>query len=249
MRRRPGYKSRPSVATLAESLGLLRSKDLEAHGAPRSQLNLLCNVGGMREVAPGVWARSSVRVTAEAIAAKRVPRGVLCLKSALWIHGLLPGAPDAVWMAIGEHARKPRWNEPPLHVVRFSGHAQSEGIEQRQLWGLPITVYGVAKTVADLFKYRNKLGFPIAVRAIHDALLSGLTTSDEVRRFAEICRVTRSVSPYLDVLEARRGHDLRRARQAFLAREDARARRQEAPTLHQAAGHPESEWPVGYPGP
>ncbi|WP_050989247.1 type IV toxin-antitoxin system AbiEi family antitoxin domain-containing protein [Corallococcus macrosporus] len=244
MSRRPGYKSRPAVATLVESLGLLRSRDLEAHGAPRSQLNLMCKVGMLSEVAPGVWARSNAMVTAAAIAAKRVPRGVLCLKSALWVHGMLPEAPAEVWMAIGEHARKPQWSEPPLRVVRFSGRAQSEGIEQRKLWGMPITVYGVAKTVADLFKYRNKLGFPIAVRAIHDALLSGRTTADEVRRFAETCRVTRSVSPYLDVLEARRGHDILRARQAFLAREDARKRRLEAPALHQVAGDPDSEWPL-----
>ncbi|NVJ04045.1 hypothetical protein HUW63_02140 [Myxococcus sp. AM001] len=241
MRRRPGYKTRPSVATLAESLGLLRSRDLEAHGAPRSQLNLLCNVRALREVAPGIWARSSAMVTAEAIATKRVPRGVLCLKSALWVHGLLPESPAEVWMAIGEHARKPRWDQPTLQAVRFSGRAQTEGVEHRLFWGLPVTVYGVAKTVADLFKYRNKLGFPIAVRALRDALLSGLTTSDEVRRFSEICRVTKSVGPYLDVLEARRGHDIQRARQAFLAREEARARRQEAPFLHQVAGHPESE--------
>ncbi|WP_216620518.1 MULTISPECIES: type IV toxin-antitoxin system AbiEi family antitoxin domain-containing protein [Myxococcus] len=241
IRRRPGYKSRPSVAALAESLGLLRSRDLETHGAPRSQLNLLCNVGALREVAPGVWARSSAMVTAAAIAVKRVPRGVLCLKSALWVHGLLPESPTEVWMAIGAHARKPRWDQPPLQVVRFSGCAQTEGIEHRLLWGLPITVYGVAKTVADLFKYRNKLGFPIAVRALHDSLLSGLTTSDEVRHFAEICRVRKSVGPYLEVLEARRGQDILRARQAFLAREAARARFLEAPLLHQLPGHPESE--------
>ncbi|AKQ65396.1 hypothetical protein A176_002308 [Myxococcus hansupus] len=97
-------------------------------------------------------------------------------------------------------------------------------------------VYGAAKTVADLFKYRNKLGFPIAVSAIRDTLLSGLSTAEDIWRFAEICRVTKVIRHYLDVLEARRGQDIRLARQAFLARERARARSQEAPL----PGHPES---------
>ncbi len=241
LRRRPGYKTRPSVTELAERLGLLRSRDLEAHGVPRTELNLLRNLGAMREVAPGVWAQSNAWVNATAIAAKRVPRGVLCLKSALWVHGLLPEAPAEVWMAIGEHARKPTWTEPPLHVVRFSGRARTEGVEHRRLGSMPIVVYGPAKTVADLFKYRNKLGFPIAVNAVRDTLLSGLSTAEEIWRFAEVCRVTKVIRPYLDVMEARRGQDIRLARQAFLARELARARNPEAPFLERVPGHPESE--------
>ncbi|MFP2913171.1 hypothetical protein ACLESD_50845 [Pyxidicoccus sp. 3LFB2] len=190
---------------------------------PRSELRLMLGLGFLREVAPGVWCRTSAQFHVTAVAAKRVPHGVLCLKSALWLHGL--GAePDKVWMAIGEKARKPRWEQPPLQVVRFSGRALSEGIEQRSVYGFPVPVYSVAKTVADLFKYRNKLGYSIAVRALNDALLAGLCTQEELLRFVDLCRVGKVVAPYLEVLRKRRGSDLARAEQDRLERLEREAR-------------------------
>ncbi|MCP3136126.1 type IV toxin-antitoxin system AbiEi family antitoxin domain-containing protein [Pyxidicoccus xibeiensis] len=208
LRRRPGYKTRPGVMELSRELGLLRSRDLEAHGVPRTQLRLMLSLGSLREVAPGVWAHRYMPPDAVLVAAKRVPRGVLCLKSALWLHGLLPEEPAEVWMAIGERARKPRWSQPPLHVARFSGPALSEGIEHRTFHGVSVRVYGVAKTIADLFKYRNKLGYPVAVRALRAGLLSGRCSEEDVLRFAAICRVGKSVAPYLEVIRARKGREL-----------------------------------------
>ncbi|MFP2929229.1 hypothetical protein ACLESO_29305 [Pyxidicoccus sp. 3LG] len=195
---------------LSQGLGLLRSRDLEAHGVPRTELRLMLGLGFLHEVAPGVWARPQMSFNAAMIAAKRVPSGVLCLKSALWFHGLLPEEPAEVWMAIGERARKPRWDQPRLQVARFSGRALSEGIEHYSVHGVTVRVYGVAKTVADLFKYRNKLGYPLAVRALRDGLLSGRCSQEELLRFAGICRVGKTIAPYLEVIRARRGHDLDR---------------------------------------
>ncbi|MCY1017268.1 type IV toxin-antitoxin system AbiEi family antitoxin domain-containing protein [Pyxidicoccus sp. MSG2] len=208
--------------TLAEEMGLLRWRDLEARGMPRSELQLRVRMGSLTKVARGLWRPYRFEFPAAAVAARRVPRGVLCLKTALWVHGLSREEPDKVWMAIDEKARKPRWEEPPLQVVRFSGLALSEGIEYRSIHGVQVPVYSVAKTVADLFKYRGKLGYPIAVRALGDALLTGRCSQEELLRFAGICRVGTSMAPYLEVIRARRGPDLARAEQARVAREAER---------------------------
>ncbi|MBN1210171.1 MAG: hypothetical protein JXB05_35290 [Myxococcaceae bacterium] len=145
------------------------------------------------------------------MAAKCVPQAVVCLSSALYFHGLLSEEPSEVFLAIGEKARRPRRQQPPLRIVRFSGPALSEGIEHHSDQGVPVRVYSVAKTVADLFKYRGKLGYPAAVQALRVALLAGRCTPEEILRFGAICRVTRTVEPYLGVLLARRGADIQAA--------------------------------------
>lgn len=211
LRRRPDRFTRPSVLSLAKELGLLRSRDLESRGIPRSELRLMLGVGLLQEVAPGVWGQSLRSFDAMVLAAKRVPQGVVCLRSALCFHGLLREPPGEVWLAIGEKARRPRCQQPPLRIVRFSGSALSLGIEEHVVQGVPVRVYGVAKTVADLFKYRNKLGYPVAVHALRDALLSGRCTPEEVLHFGAICRVTRTLTPYLELLMTRRGDALRTA--------------------------------------
>jgi predicted transcriptional regulator of viral defense system len=199
------------VLSLVEELGLLRSRDLESRGIPRSALRLMLGLGLLHEVAPGVWSRPLRPFDATVLAAKRVPQGVVCLHSALSFHGLLREPPGEVWLAIGEKARRPRCQQPPLRIVRFSGSALSLGIEQHVVQGVPVRVYGVAKTVADLFKYRNKLGYPVAVHALRDALLSGRCTPEEVLHFGAICRVTRTLAPYLELLMTRRGDAIRTA--------------------------------------
>lgn len=203
LRPRPDRFTRPSVVELAKRHGLLRLRDLESLGIPRAQLRLT-----LRQVAPGVWGQGFYSFSRTTIAAKAVPQGVVCLGSALHFHGLLPEEPPEVWLAIGEKARRPIREQPPLHIVRFSGAALLEGVELHEDRGVPVRVYSVAKTVADLFKYRNKLGYPMAIQALRTALLTGCCTPGEVRHFAALCRVTRTVVPYLEVLMARHGGDL-----------------------------------------
>lgn len=213
---RPDRFTRPSASELAERLGLLRLRDVKAHGIPRPRLRV-----ELQEVAPGVWGRRNWPYSRTTVAAKCVPQAIVCLSSALYFHGLLPEEPPEVFLAIGEKARRPCRQQPPLRTVRFSGAALSEGVEHHSDFGVPVRVYSVAKTVADLFKYRGKLGYPVAVRALRDALLAGLCTPEELLRYAAICHVTRTVKPYLEVLMARRGSEVQAAfenRQAHAAR-------------------------------
>jgi hypothetical protein len=215
LRARPDRFTRPSASELAAKLGLLRLRDVKAHGIPRPRLRV-----ELQEVAPGIWGRRNLPFSRTTVAAKCVPQAIVCLSSALYFHGLLPEEPPEVFLAIGEKARRPRRQQPPLHIVRFSGAALSEGVEQHSDLGVPVRVYSVAKTVADLFKYRGKLGYPVAVRALRDALLTGLCTPEELLRYGAICHVTRTLKPYLDVLLARRGTDIQVAianRRALLA--------------------------------
>jgi len=179
----------------------VRPADLEAHGIPRGRLYRLLRRGLVERQARGIYVLSAHPYTAHhtlAQVAKRVPGGVLCLLTALRFHELTTQAPAEVWIALSERARKPRLDYPRLRVTRFSGAALSEGIETHRLEKVDVRVYSAAKTVADCFKYRNKVGVDVAVEALRDFSRRHRGGATELARFARICRVTRVMQPYLD---------------------------------------------------
>lgn len=134
-------------------------------------------------------------------AAKRVPKGVICLLSALRFHGLTTQKPFEVWLAVERGARRPTTDTPPLRVHFFSGTAFTAGIETHELEGVSVRVYSAAKTVADCFKYRNKIGIDVALEALRDTLRQRKATVDEIWQYAEVCRVSRVIYPYLEALD------------------------------------------------
>ncbi len=189
------------ILSLAASQPLVRPRDVEALGIAREFLLRLHRQGILVRPARGVYALADSSVTEHhslAIAAKLVPRGVVCLLSALRFHGLTTQDPHEVWMAIDFKARKPSIEVPALRVVRFSGRALTEGIDTHPIEGVPVRVYGPAKTVADSFKYRNKIGIDVAIEALRDALHKRKATVDEIHRFAKVCRVAKVIRPYLE---------------------------------------------------
>jgi predicted transcriptional regulator of viral defense system len=129
-----------------------------------------------------------------------VPKGIICLLSALRFHGLTTQAPFEVWLAIENKALAPKLEYPPLRIVRFSGAALTEGVEEHIVDGVTIRITGVAKTVADCFKYRNKIGLDVALEALRDAWHEKRMNSDEIWRYAKVCRVANVMRPYLDSL-------------------------------------------------
>jgi predicted transcriptional regulator of viral defense system len=133
--------------------------------------------------------------------ARRVPKGVICLLSALRFHNLTTQAPHEVWLAIGNKAAAPRLDYPPLRILRFSVVTLTEGVEEHMVDGVPIRVTGVAKTVADCFKYRNKIGLDVALEALRASWREKRMTSDELWRYAKLCRVANVMRPYLESLE------------------------------------------------
>lgn len=184
-------------------LGVVRAADLEAHGIPRWRLYQLVGRGEVVRQARGIYTAADHAYTADhtlAQVAKRVPGGVICLLTALRFHGLTTQLPAEVWVALPEKARKPRLDYPRLRVTRFSGLALTEGIETHQIEGVDVRVYSAAKTVADCFKYRNKVGIDVAVEALRDFSRRYRGGATELARFARICRVTRVIQPYLDAI-------------------------------------------------
>ena len=184
-------------------MGLARPAELEARGVSRVGLYRLAKQGLVERRARGIYVVRDHPYTAShtlAQVAKRVPSGVFCLLTALQFHELTTQLPREVWVAIGEKARRPRLDHPKLRVTRFSGPALTEGIEVHRIEGVDVRVYSAAKTVADCFKYRNKVGIDVAVEALKDFTRTHRGGAAELARFARICRVTRVMQPYLDAI-------------------------------------------------
>jgi predicted transcriptional regulator of viral defense system len=191
------------ILQIIHQLGIVRPVDLEAHGISRGQLYCLVRKGLVERRARGIYVASRHVITADhtlAQVAKQVPGGVFCLLTALRFHELTTQSPAEVWIALPEKARKPKLDYPRLRVARFSGPALSEGIETHRLEGVGVRVYSAAKTVADCFKYRNKVGVDVAVEALRDYSRRHRGGATELARYARICRVSRVMQPYLDAI-------------------------------------------------
>jgi len=191
------------VLRLVRRLGIVRPRDLRAHGLPGEALWRLARRGLVEQRSRGVYALADHEFTEHhslAEAAKRVPLGVICLLSALRAHDLTTQLPHEVWIAIDRKARLPRSGAAKLRVVRFSGKALTEGVERRMIEGVTVPIYNVAKTVADCFKYRNKIGLDVALEALREAWRARRSTSQDLWKYAEICRVANVMRPYLESL-------------------------------------------------
>lgn len=194
---------RDRALRLIEKIGLARPRELEAHNVTRAQLSRLVKEGLVRRQARGIYVAARHAPTAShtlAHVAKRVPEGVFCLFTALRFHGLTTQSAAEVWIALPEKARRPHLDYPRLRVARFSGAALSEGIEVHRAERVALRVYSPAKTVADCFKYRNKVGIDVAVEALRDFSRLRRGDASELARFARICRVSRVMQPYLDAI-------------------------------------------------
>jgi predicted transcriptional regulator of viral defense system len=192
------------VLRLAGERGLLRARDLASHKIPRVTLSRLIASGRLVQVARGLYTLPKHSPSEQhqlAEVATRVPRGVFCLLTALRFHEITTQSPHNIWLAIPNKARAPKLDYPPLRIVRFSGHALTKGVETHVVDGVNIRVYSVAKTVADCFKYRNKIGLDVALEALRESKREKRATNDELWRYAKICRVGNVMRPYLESIE------------------------------------------------
>jgi predicted transcriptional regulator of viral defense system len=193
--------TKKKALALIEKRGIVRSRDLEAHGISRTLLAHLVEDELVVREARGLYvaARHEPSESHTLVqVAKRVPEAVFCLLTALRFHELTTQSPSEVWIAIAEKARRPNLDHPRLRVARFSGAALTTGVETHQVEGVTIRVTSAAKTVADCFKYRNKIGIDVAVEALRDFARRYRGGSSELARCARVCRVARIMQPYLD---------------------------------------------------
>jgi len=198
------------ILHMARDRGLIRAREVVQKGIHPEYLRRLCAKGELERVSRGVYAlpddefsahRSLVEVS------KQVPKGVVCLLSALRFHELGTQAPHEVWLAVERRSAKPRIQRPPVRVLRFSGPAFHEGIEEHEIEKVPVRIYSPAKTVADCFKYRNRIGLDVALEALRDCLENRKGTRDELWRYARVCRVANVMKPYLEVMFPIRGKE------------------------------------------
>lgn len=191
------------ILALAKRKGILRVKDLRAAHIHPEYLRRLCERGTLIRVGRGLYMPADARPTANlslAQAARRVPHGIVCLLSALRFHEIGTANPFEVWIALARDVRRPQVEYPPLRTMRFSGKALTEGVERHRIESVQVKVYNPAKTVADCFKYRNKIGLDVAIEALRDCLRSRKSTRDQLWQYAKICRVAEVIRPYLAAL-------------------------------------------------
>ena len=198
----PTIRSGPPYVIPA-GLGVLRPRDVAAKGISRTRIQRLSEAGELERVGRGLYVPAGTKVTKHHTlveAATRVPSGVVCLLSALVFHKLTTQSPHEVWLAIDVKARKPNADWPPLRIVRFSGAARAFGVETHVVEGVELHITSRAKTVADCFKYRNKIGVDVAIEALRGYLGKRGRSMDELQSAAEACRVGRVIQPYLEAL-------------------------------------------------
>jgi predicted transcriptional regulator of viral defense system len=188
---------------LAKAAGVLRPRDLATHGIARQYLRLAERQGLVVRSGRGLYTPANAAITefhTFAEAAKRAPRGVICLLSALRFHDIGTQNPFEVWIAIGEKDRRPRSDNPRMRTVRFSKQSLEFGQKTHRIEGVPTRIFSVAKTVADCFKYRNKIGLDVALEALRESLKNRKATTADLWKAAKVCRVANVMRPYMEAL-------------------------------------------------
>ncbi|MDR2863415.1 MAG: hypothetical protein LBV54_06040 [Puniceicoccales bacterium] len=185
-----------SVATVQ------RSRAVEGFGVSRASLQAATRDGLLVRIGRGLYRLpNSKKITANhtlAMVAQCVPKAVFCLLSALRFHNLTTQIPHEVYIALPAGAWRPRLDFVSLHIAHFSSASLAEGVESHDVEGVAIQVFSPAKTVADCFKFRNKLGVDVAIEALRETLNERRASPSEIAHFAKINRVSNVMRPYLE---------------------------------------------------
>jgi predicted transcriptional regulator of viral defense system len=186
-----------------EAGGVLRTSQAQRLGVHPRTLYRLRDAGEIEQLSRGVYRLSEMPLPSEpdlvAVAA-RVHKAVVCLISALHVHGLTTEIPHEVSIALPPGTKRPEIDYPPVRVFWFSGDSYTTGVETWQMDGIQVKIYGAAKTVADCFKFRNKVGIDVAVEALRTGLEGDRLRPAEVLEHARVCRVERVIMPYLEAM-------------------------------------------------
>lgn len=194
---------RDQALTLLKRRGITRLADLQTAGIAATTVSRMERAGEVVRLARGLYQLPDADLDPHqslAEAARLVPRGVICLASALAFHGLTDQMPPKVWIAIGRKDWRPRISYPPLRVARFSDEHLRHGVERKKIAGTTVPVFGVAKTVADLFRYRRTVGELLALEGLRQALRQRKATPAQLAREAQAAGVWRTMQPYLMAL-------------------------------------------------
>lgn len=192
---------RDQILKMFHSTHVLRARDFVLAGIVREHLSRLVEAGVLVRPGRGLYVLSDDEPTEHRSlveATRLVPSGVICLLSALQFHELTTQSPFEVWLAIDHKTRMPKSESLSLRIMRFSGLALTSAIEEHILEGARVRVYSAAKTVADCFKFRNKVGLDVAIEALRDCLRQKKANCDELWTAAKVCRMTNVMRPYME---------------------------------------------------
>ena len=193
------------ILRLARRHGVIRPRDLAEHGIPRTALQRLVESGAIERRGRGLYIAAGADLGEKQTvieASRRVPGGIVCLLSALQFHDFTTQTTREVWMALPAKAWRPRNPGLPLRFVFLSGPALESGIQKKSIHGVTVRVYSPAKTVADCFKFRNKVGMDVAMEALREGWRARRFQMDELTAAAKACRVWRIMRPYMELLVA-----------------------------------------------
>jgi predicted transcriptional regulator of viral defense system len=199
-----GKSKEQAVIDLAKKLGTIRIKDLLDRGIHPEFARRLVRKDILIRSERGLYTLADSEITEHhdfALVGKRLPKGVICLTSALRFHGIGTQLPRKIWLALEKGSAQPRLSYPPISLVRLSGPSFSEGIDEHKIEGVVVRIYNPAKTVADCFKFRNRIGLEAAIEAVRESLHERKATSDEIYHYAKICRVWNVMKPYLEAIQ------------------------------------------------
>jgi predicted transcriptional regulator of viral defense system len=190
---------------LLRERGIARLLELRGAGVTAATVSRMERDGEVVRLARGLYQLPDAPLDAHhdlAEAAKRVPGGVVCLLSALAFHGLTDQLPRQVWLAIGQKDWPPAPGGTPIRIARFNQNLLRESVEIHPIEGVPVKIFGVAKTVSDGFRYRNKIGLSVAIEGLQEALGQRKATPGDIFRQAKIGGVGTVIRPYLEALTA-----------------------------------------------
>lgn len=191
------------IAVFKENNGILRTHEAIDKGIYSSTLSYLCGIGIIERTSRGLYRLSDAPLPENPdfiSVSKKVPGGVICLISALSFYELTLQIPHELYIALPRGARTPKLDYPPVHIFRFLGEAYSQGIEILHIDNIPVKIYCMEKTIADTFKFRNKTGLDTAIEALRFYMERKDKDIDKLMHYAETCRVSRIIRPYIEAL-------------------------------------------------
>lgn len=199
------YSQRQIARDFLQAHGIVRLAELRGVGVTAATVSRMERDGEVIRLARGLYQISDAPLETDhslAEAAKRLPKGIVCLVSALAFHGLTDQLPKKVWLAIGKKDWAPRSDGMPIRVARFTERLLAESVETHMIESVPVKVFGVAKTVADCFRHRSKVGLSVAIEGLQEALRQRKATPAEIAHQAEHGGVATVIRPYLEALTA-----------------------------------------------
>lgn len=182
-----------------------RPRDVLPLGISFHRLQRLVGAGTVVRIGGGLYRLSEAEpdeYETIAMVASAAPDSIVCLLSALQVHGIGTQSPHLVWLAIDRKARIPKRLPAKVRVVRFSGPMLTYGVVTHSMQGVKVRLTNPARTVVDCFRYRNKIGLDVAMEALRDAVRLRKAAVSEIDRAADVCRIRTVIGPYLEALSA-----------------------------------------------